>query len=61
MSVNDFWDWYQMCCVWWQEVQFHLTVGAIEPWLKYFGMMIPSIVHKDVYFRHCRIVALQLF
>ena len=51
----------QMWRVWWQEVQLHFTVGVIEPWLEYFGMMIPSIVHKDVDCRHYRIVAFQFF
>ena len=44
----------------WQEMQLHPVLWAVEPWLKYLGMMIAGIVDKDMDGRHGLVVALQL-
>ena len=42
-------------------MQLHPAFRAVEPWLKYLGMMIAGIVDKDMDGRPGLVVALQLF
>ena len=42
-------------------MQLYLAIWAVQPWLKYLGVVITRVVHEDMNGRHCRVVAFQLF
>jgi hypothetical protein len=41
-------DWVEVRCICWLEMQLHPAFWAVEPSLKYLGMMIAGIVDKDM-------------
>ena len=42
-------------------MQLDLAVWAVQPWLKYLGVVITRVVHEDMNGGHCRVVVFQLF
>ena len=52
-------DRVEMRCVGWQKMQFHSALWIGQPWLQYFGVVIPGIVEKHVDCRLGWVVTLQ--